>query len=58
MPLYILAHIKAKEFKIVTQNETSITLHWNKVDVFLNYTLKYSLNHFVTVPPLCFFFTF
>ncbi|XP_068439578.1 receptor-type tyrosine-protein phosphatase H-like [Clinocottus analis] len=35
------APLNAKDFKSITQNETSITLQWQKVNDFLNYTLVY-----------------
>ncbi|XP_019126620.2 receptor-type tyrosine-protein phosphatase H isoform X2 [Larimichthys crocea] len=32
----------AKDFESIGQNETSITLQWEKVEGFLNYTLRYN----------------
>ncbi|XP_042254372.1 receptor-type tyrosine-protein phosphatase eta-like isoform X7 [Thunnus maccoyii] len=34
--------VNAEDFKSVGQNETSITLQWNKVDDILNYTLVFN----------------
>ncbi|TDG98222.1 hypothetical protein EPR50_G00214830 [Perca flavescens] len=42
MSFHILAPPKAKEFKSVDQNETSITLQWKKVKDIPNYTLEYN----------------
>ncbi|XP_062269980.1 receptor-type tyrosine-protein phosphatase H-like isoform X2 [Platichthys flesus] len=38
----VTAPCNAAEFKSVGQNETSVTLQWNKVNRYLNYTLVYS----------------
>ena len=49
MSLYILAPPNTEEFKSVTQNETSITLQWNKVGDFLDYILVFNGNE-INVP--------
>ncbi|XP_044193633.1 receptor-type tyrosine-protein phosphatase eta-like isoform X2 [Thunnus albacares] len=38
----VTAPLNVKEFKSVGQNETSITLQWNKVEDILNYTLVFN----------------
>ena len=40
MSLYILAPRNTDDFKSIGQNETSITLQWNKVNDILNYILE------------------
>ncbi|XP_049916554.1 receptor-type tyrosine-protein phosphatase H-like isoform X2 [Epinephelus moara] len=38
----VTAPLNAKQFKAVRQNETSITLQWEKVNGVLNYTLEFN----------------
>ncbi|XP_053270120.1 receptor-type tyrosine-protein phosphatase H isoform X3 [Pleuronectes platessa] len=45
----VTAPPNADEFKSVGQNETSVTLQWNKVNGFLNYTLAYN-NKEIIIP--------
>ena len=42
MSLYPIVPLNAQQFQSVGQNETSVTLQWNKVNDFLTYTLEYN----------------